>query len=97
MSNLFLSLFLAAVMSFSALAMLVGCTLGFLTFISYIPGFFDLSSLATNSVLNFLAVFGNGKPVEGVITLGLTLSIVAVLLDILNFYRYQSLRDKDFS
>ena len=97
MSNLFLSLFIAAVMSFSALAMLVGFTLGFLTFISYIPGFLDLSNLATDSVLNFLAVFGNGKPIEGMITLGLTLSIVAVLLDILNFYRYQSLRDKDFS
>ena len=97
MSNLFLSLFLAAAMSFSALAILVGCTLGFLTFVSYIPGFFEISSLATDSVLNFLAVFGNGKPVEGIITLGLTLSIVAILLDILNFYRYQSLRDKDFS
>ena len=97
MSNLFLSLFLAAAMSFSALAILVGCTLGFLTFVSYIPGFFEVSNLATDSVLNFLAVFGNGKPVEGIITLGLTLSIVAVLLDILNFYRYQSLRDKDFS
>ena len=96
MSNLFLSLFLAAVMSFSALAILVSCTLGFLTFISYIPGFFEISSLATNSVLNFLAVFGNGNPVEGIITLGLTLSIVAVLLDIFNFYRYP-IRDKDFS
>ena len=97
MSNLFLSLFLAAVISFSTLAMLVSLILGFLTFISYIPGFLDIGSLATNSILNFLAVFGNGKPVEGIITLGLTLSIVAVLLDILNFYRYQSLRDKDFS
>lgn len=97
MPNLFLSLFLAAVMSFSALAMLVGCTLGFLSFISYLPGFLDVSSLATDSVLNFLAVFGNGKPIEGIITLGITLSIVAILLDILNFYRYQSLRDKDFS
>ena len=97
MSNLFLSLFIAGVVSFSALAMIVGCTLGFLTFISYLPGFLEVGSLATNSVLNFLAVFGNGKPIEGIITLGLTLSIVAILLDILNFYRYQSLRDKDFS
>ena len=97
MSNLFLSLILAGVMSFSALAILIGCTLGLLTFISYLPGFLDVGSLATDSVLNFLAVFGNGKPIEGIITLGLTLSIVAILLDILNFYRYQSLRDKDFS
>lgn len=97
MSNLFLSLLLAGVMSFSALAILIGCTLGLLTFISYLPGFLDIGSLAIDSVLNFLAVFGNGKPIEGIITLGLTLSIVAILLDILNFYRYQSLRDKDFS
>lgn len=97
MSNLFLSLFLAVVMSFAVLSVLVGCVLGFLIFISYIPGFFEVSNLATDSVLDFLAVFGNGKPIEGIITLGITLSIVAILLDLSNFYRYQSLRDKDFS
>jgi hypothetical protein len=48
-------------------------------------------------MLNFLAVFGDGKPLQGLITLGITVSIAGILLDILNFYRYQSLRDEDFS
>lgn len=97
MSNLFLSLFLAAAISFAVPLILIGCTLGFLNLIAYVPGFLDLSELGTFHILNFLAVFGSGKPFQGAITLCLTICFVGVLLDILNFYRYQSLRDKDFS
>ena len=97
MSNLFLSLFLAATTSFAAPVILVGCMLGFLSIVSYVPGFFDLSELARLQILNFLAVFGSGKPFQGAVTLGLTLCTVGILLDILNFYRYQITRDEDFS
>ena len=96
-SNLFLSLFLAAAISFAAPVVIIGCTVAFLNLAAYVPGFFELSSLGKFHVLNFLAVFGSGKPLQGVITLGLTVCTVGILLDILNFYRYQSLRDKDFS
>ena len=97
MTNLFLSLFLAAATSFTAPVVLIGCILGFLTIVGYVPGFFDLSELGKLQILNFLAVFGSGKPLQGAITLGLTLCIVGILLDISNFYRYQSTRDEDFS
>lgn len=97
MSNLFLSLFLAAFISFVAPVILIGGILGFLGLISYIPGFLEVCRPGTLSIIDFLAVFGEGKPLQGILTLGLTISIVGILLDILNFYRYQSLRDKDFS
>ncbi len=97
MSNFFLSLFLAALISFSAPLLLIGGILGIFILISYIPGFLEVSNQGMLYILNFLAVFGNGKPLQGLITLGITLSIVGILLDILNFYRYQSLRVEDFS
>ncbi len=96
-SNLFLSLFLAAAMSFAAPVILIGCALGLLNIVGYVPGFLDLSELGKLHILNFLAVFGSGRPLQGAVTLGITICIVGILLDILNFYRYQSMRDKDFS
>jgi hypothetical protein len=84
-------------MSFALPVLLLGSVLGFLTLTSHIPGFWTVSNEGFFYVLNFLEVFGDGKPLQGVITLGITVSIAGMLLDILNFYRYQSLRDEDFS
>jgi hypothetical protein len=95
--HFFLSLFLTASMSFALPVVLFGSVLGFLTLTSYVPGFLALSNQGTLYMLNFLAVFGDGKPIQGIITLGVTVSIAGILLDVLNFYRYQSLRDEDFS
>lgn len=97
MSNLFLSLFLTALISFAAPVLLIGTVLGLLILTSYVPGFLLVSEQGMLHILNFLAVFGDGKPVQGVLTLGITVSIVGILLDILNFYHYQSLQNKDFS
>jgi hypothetical protein len=93
--SLFLSLLLSALISFGLPVVLISCTLLFLGIVGYIPGFFELSEQGIGSILEFLAVFGDGKPFWGVLTLGFTVSIVGILLDILNFYRYQSLRDED--
>jgi hypothetical protein len=95
--HFFLYLFLTASMSFTLPVVLFGSVLGFLTLTSYIPGFLALSNQGTLYMLNFLAVFGDGKPLQGVITLGVTVGVAGILLDVLNFYRYQSLRDEDFS
>jgi len=84
-------------MSFALPVVLFGSVLGFLSLTSYIPGFFALSHQGILYMLNFLAVFGDGKPLQGVVILGITVSIAGILLDVLNFYRYQSLRDEDFS
>lgn len=84
-------------MSFSAPVILIGGVLGFLILTSYVPGFLEVSNQGMLYILDFLEVFGSGKPLQGLITIGITLSIVGMLLDILNFYRYQSLHDEDFS
>ena len=83
-------------MSFTAPVLLIISILGFLNLTGYVPGFLEVSNRGIIYVLDFLAVFGEGKPVQGIITLGITLSIAGILLDLLNIYRYQSLRDKDF-
>ena len=95
MSNLFVSLSLAAFMSFTATAFFIGGAIALISVVGYVPGFWELSNQMTLHIINFLAVFGNGKPLQGIITLGLTLSIVGVSLDLLNIYRYQSIRDRD--
>ena len=91
-SNLLVSLLLAAIMSFAAPIVLIGTILGVLSLVTYFPGLIVFRQ-GTIHVLEFLAVFGNGKPFQGIVTLGLTVGLVGVLLDIFNFYRYQSLRD----
>ena len=95
MSNLFISLSLAAFMSFATPVILIGSAIAVIGVVGYVPGFWELSNQMTLHITDFLAVFGNGKPLQGIITLGLTLSIVGVLLDLLNIYRYQSVRDRD--
>ena len=83
-------------MSFTAPVLLIISILGFLNLAGYVPGFWEVSDRGIVHILDFLAVFGEGKPMQGMITLGITLSIVGILLDLSNIYRYQRLRNKDF-
>lgn len=84
-------------MSFAIPVTLIGCAIALFNLIGYIPVFWELSNQMTCYILEFLAVFGSGKPLQGIITLGATASVVGILLDMLNFYRYQSIRDRDIS
>lgn len=92
-SNFFLSLILAALISFTAPIILVGFILALLSIVSCFPALALWGNSSAVHIFEFLAIFGNGKPLQGILTLGLTVSIVGVSLDALNFYRYQSLRD----
>ena len=84
-------------MSFAVPVTLIGCAIAFFNIISYIPGFWELGQQMASHIWDLLAVFGSGKPLQGLITLGATASVVGILLDILNFYRYQSIRDQDIN
>ena len=88
-----LSLVLAAVISFAFPVALILFLLGFSFLASLFPSLMILGNTVNNAVLEFLIVFGNGKPLMGIITLGLTSTLAGILFDIFNFYRYQSLRD----
>lgn len=92
LNNLLVSLLVTALISFSTPVVLFGLILGALLIVSHIPGIAMLGEAGAIQILNFLAVFGSGQPLTGVIILGLVGSLVGGLFDIFNFYRYQSLR-----
>lgn len=91
--GLIVSLLLTAIVSFTLPVALILLLLGFSFLASLFPSLMVSAGNVNHAVLEFLAVFGNGEPIMGVITLGLTSTIAGILFDIFNFYRYQSLRD----
>ncbi len=92
MSNLFRSLLLTALLSFLTPLLLLGVGLVSLLGVSYIPGVAELGQLGTAQLLTFLSIFGDGYPIQGMLTIGITCSTVAGLFDVFNFYLYQDLR-----
>ena len=91
--SLMLSLFLTATISFALPVTLILLLLGCSFLASFFPSLMVVGDSVQNAVLEFLLVFGNGKPFVGLITLGLTSTMAGILFDIFNFFRYQSLRD----
>ncbi len=92
MSNLFRSLFLSVLLSFVTPVLLLGCVLGSLLAVSYIPGIALLGQLGQEQILSFLSVFGEGYPMQGMLTIGVTCAMVGGLFDVFNFYLYQDIR-----
>ena len=90
-SSLIVSLILTTIISFVIPVAIVGLILGVATLISLIPGLTIFGHQAVNCIVEFLAVFGTGNPLSGVITLGLVSSFVGALFDLFNIYRFQSL------
>lgn len=86
------SLFLTTLISFAAPGLSIGLVFGSLLILGYIPGLQILGQTGAIQILDFLSVFGNGSPWEGVIILGFAGAVVGFFFDIFNFYRYQSLR-----
>lgn len=50
------------------------------------------SQISIQRIQGFLAVFGNGHALQGLIIIGLASSVAGALFDVFAFYRYQSLR-----
>lgn len=92
-SNLIISIILTATVSFAVPMTVAGLFFGLAFLISLIPGLGLFGQEATTEILKFLAVFGSGKPLAGILTLGLASSFVGILFDIFNTYRFQSLRE----
>ena len=92
MSNLLRSLLLTTVLSFVTPVVLIGCFLAILSGISYIPGIEIIGDLGVNAITNFLSVFGNGCPLEGMLIIGCTCSTVGGAFDMFNFYFYQGVK-----
>ncbi|MBD2183723.1 hypothetical protein H6S82_07985 [Planktothrix sp. FACHB-1355] len=92
MPNFFRSLLLTSFLSFVAPILLVGGTLAGLSLIGYIPVLGIIGQSGAESIWKFLVVFGNGCPIEGLLTIGLTCAFVGAMFDTYAFYRYQTLR-----
>jgi hypothetical protein len=92
--NFLRSLALTTVLSFVAPIVLVSTLLVFALGVGYFPGLETVGQIGTSQLLSFLAVFGTGSPLEGVLVIGMTCSIVGALFDTYAFYRYQSLNDQ---
>lgn len=92
-SSLVISLVLTATVSFALPVLTIGIIFGLAILIRLVPGLMMFGHQFIEALLSFLAVFGTGKPVTGVVTLGLASTFVGVLFDLFNIYWYQSLRD----
>lgn len=91
-SSVIISLVLTATISFALPVAIAGMVFGIAFVLSLLPGLEAIGQETISYIFSFLAVFGNGKAIGGLVTLGLVSSFVGVMLDLSNAYRYQSMR-----
>ena len=91
-SNLFRSLVLTTIFSFIVPIFLVGGMLLVLSLFSYVPGLQGMISIISIQILHFLATFGSGSSLHGLLTISSTCGFVGALFDVYAYYRHQILR-----
>ncbi|MFM6511862.1 MAG: hypothetical protein ACKPH4_16605, partial [Microcystis panniformis] len=79
-------------LSFVAPVLLVGSILTALFATSHVPGFTWVSQTVFSQILQFLTIFGDGYPLQGMLTIAVTFAFVGSLFDLFNFYVYQTNR-----
>jgi hypothetical protein len=85
-SNFLRSLSLAVLFSFFAPMLLVSGSLAGTWLLTCIPGIGSIGQISTDLLLDFLDTFGGGRPVQGILTIGLVCGFVGALFDIYAFY-----------
>ena len=89
--NFLRSLILTIFLSFIAPIVVVTVLLAGFSAIGYVPGFETIGKTVIGQLSQFLTVFGSGCPVQGIVVISSTCSLVGGLFDTYAFYRYQSL------
>jgi hypothetical protein len=92
LTNFLRSLLLTVVFSFIAPILLVGGLLLCLSLLVHIPGLQEVTMNIPVAIMRFLATFGSGSSLRGLLVIGLTCSFVGGLFDAYVYYRYQILR-----
>jgi hypothetical protein len=89
------SLLVTSLLSFLLPLAILGAARMGLLLVSSIPLLAELGNSGNRSLVEFLATFGSGHPVEGVLAIGLTCSLVGSLFDVFASHRYhpQNLRE----
>lgn len=85
------SLLLSTLVSFTAPSLLLGLLFICICLLSYLPGLEGFSQFSGDRLLQFLIVFGNGDPWQGVLAIGLTCGLVGGLFDTYAFYQYHNI------
>jgi hypothetical protein len=85
------SLLLTAILSFIAPILIVGSLFLFLSVFACIPGLQGIIGDMLAQISHFLATFGTGSPINGLLIISLTWGFVGGLFDVYAFYRYQIL------
>lgn len=86
------SLLLTSLLSFAVPTLTLASGLALALAIAHFPGLTNLGESTVKRLLQFLSTFGSGHPLQGVVIIGLTCSLVGVLFDAYALYRYQNLR-----
>ncbi len=91
-TNFLRSLLLTIIFSFVAPIFLIGGCLLILSLIGNIPGLQELTEAIATEIIHFLATFGTGTPLRGLVVISLTCAFVGALFDMYVYYRCQILR-----
>lgn len=91
-TNFLRSLLLTIVFSFVVPVFLVGGLLLLAFILGYIPGLQGITEAIATQIIHFLAAFGSGTPLRGLLVISLTCSFVGGLFDTYVYYRCQILR-----
>ncbi|MBE9050753.1 hypothetical protein IQ243_10060 [Nostocales cyanobacterium LEGE 11386] len=91
-TNFLRSLLLTMFFSFAAPMFLVGGTLFLLPLIGHVPSLQEATEASATRIMHFLAIFGSGTPLRGLVIISLTCSFVGALFDTYAYYRCQILR-----
>ena len=92
MSNLFRSLALTTLFSFSAPIILLGGLLLSLWLLSLLPLIAFVGQFGESQLVQFLTIFGNGCPLTGLFIIGATCGLVGGVFNLFNFCLYQNVR-----
>jgi hypothetical protein len=71
---------------------LVGGFLLVISLLGHLPGLQTATEAIATQIMHFLATFGSGTPLRGLLVISLTCSFVGALFDIYAYYRCQILR-----
>lgn len=88
-ASLLRSLLISSILSFSVPVLLLAGVLVNLILLGYVPGFEAMAEFGLEQIYTFLATFGNGQPLEGILIIGLVCSLVGSLFDTYVFYQRQ--------
>jgi hypothetical protein len=91
-TNFLRSLLLTMFFSFAAPMLLVGGVVFLLPLIGHLPVLQATTEASAVRIMHFLAIFGSGTPLRGLLIISSTCSFVGALFDIYAYYRCQILR-----